>query len=330
MKTSDLLICVACFNSEDTIIDVVESLLRNTDADILLIDDLSDEPVEAVITRHFSQLPKRLEIHRPKGKVYCGGAKNVGIRHAIREAYHAILLIDCDVIVPEGLDSAIRRFFRESPTAVVVAPAILPAGTPWQYTDTLINFSKFLPDGREDVSERSGLAGYAFAINLPVFAQRPCFHETRFGGEDVLFFHQLAKQFGLRGFPVLNSVPVVHLPPRGRRQDAQSAQKRYGAAFFTHVNRPRERVFRELPWLHFLTPRWWLMLSRVIRRRRWPDLRYAAHAWLLDMTRARHIMHLQSKGYCDPMALPSSPGRCEVARDAVDWSETGQVESLSS
>lgn len=329
MKASDLLICVACFNSEDTIIEVVESLLQNTNADILLIDDLSDEPVEDVIRRHFRHLPARIQIQRADEKVYCGGAKNLGIRHAIREAYDAILLIDSDVIVPAGLDSAIRQFFRQSPADVVVAPAILPAGTPWQYTDTLINFSKFLPDCREEVSQRSNLAGYAFALNIPVFAQRPCYHEARFGGEDVLFFHQLAEQFALRGFPVLNRVPVLHFPPRGRRQDAQIAQRRYGAAFFTHFDRPRERVFKQFPWLHFLTPRWWLMLSRVIRRRRWSDLRYVAHAWLLDWTRARHIVHLLAKGYRDPKALSSSPDQPAVTSDLVDWPESGRVESLS-
>ena len=273
MKTSDLLICVPCFNSEDTIIDVVEALLQNTDADILLVDDLSDEPVEEVIRQHFGQVPERIEIHRPACKLYTGGAKNVGIRRALREAYNAILLLDSDVMVPVGLVPAVRQYFRESPEAVVVGPAILPAGTPWQYTDTLINFSKFLPNRYERVSKRSILAGYAFALNLPVFVQRPCFHASRFGGEDVMFFRELAEQFDLRGFPVLNFVPVIHLPPRGRRQDAQHAQKRYGQSFFTHAGQPRERIFQQFPWLHFFTPRWWLMLSRVVRRRRWPDLK---------------------------------------------------------
>jgi hypothetical protein len=202
----------------------------------------------------------------------------------------------------------IRTFFHEHPQEVIVAPSILPAGRGCQYADTLINFSCYLPECTRDVARKGLLAGYAFALNMRLFRQQPCFHLARYGGDDILFFRELKRNFACRDFPVLNRLQVLHLPARTNIWQALSAQRRYGLAFFTHNDRQREAFFNRVPWLHFLTPRWCLMLGRLIQRRRYSDLAYLPLCWLLDMARAIQIVRLSRAGYRDPgAAVHSAP-----------------------
>jgi glycosyltransferase involved in cell wall biosynthesis len=313
VRRREVLVCIPCFNSQGEIEQVIKPLLRYSHADLLLIDDHSDEPLEDFVQQRFPRDTHRITVLRPETKAYSGGGKNIGIRKALEQQYRIVILMDSDVITPGRLVRRIRQYFQENPRDVVVAPAILPYGSCFQYADTLINFSSYLPETTREVSRRNCLAGYAFALNVDVFRRNPCFHIPRFGGDDVLFIRTLMKNFGLIDLPVLNSVPVLHQPPRSTLKTVLAAQKRYGRAFFTHNDQRREYVFNKLPLLHLLTPRFCLMMARLLRRRRFRDLAYAPLCWCIDFTRALQIVRLSLAGYRD------------AARATID--HAGQVES---
>jgi glycosyltransferase involved in cell wall biosynthesis len=296
---ADVLVCVPCFNSEDSIEQVLEPLLEHSNADILLVDDSSDEPLIDLIEDRFSAHMHRITILRPSEKVYSGGAKNIGIRRGLEEGYRITILLDSDIITPERFVQRLRQFILENSQSVIVAPSILPWGRWCRYADTLINFSGYLPERGHSVSHKSCLAGYAFALNMDMFRQNPCFHLDRYGGEDVLFFRQMKINFAFEYFPMLNHLPVVHKPPRSTLTQVLTAQKRYGRAFFTHNDGRREYLFNKLPALHFLTPRCCLMILRLLHRRRYRDLLYLPLCWCLDFARAVQIVRLKLAGYCD-------------------------------
>ena len=299
-KSSDVLVCVPCFNSQDIIEQVLQPLLENSDADILLVDDSSDVPLAGLIEKRFADDLHRISVVRPSEKVYSGGAKNIGIRRALTEGYRTMIILDSDIITPVDFVSGLQEYFITNPKAVIVAPSIMPYGNRYRYADTLINFSGYLPEPKQSASHKNCLAGYAFALNMEVFRQNPCFHATRYGGEDVLFFRQVQKNFATKHFPMLNHLAVVHIPPRGTLRQVLAAQRRYGRAFFTHNDGWREFPFNKLPALHLLTPRCCLMILRLLHRRRYRDFRYLPLCWCLDFARAMQILRLKLAGYCDP------------------------------
>jgi hypothetical protein len=243
---------------------------------------------------------ERIEVVRIEEKVYSGGAKNLGIKRGLGRGYRVVILLDSDIITPELFVQRIRQFFQENPREVIVSPAILPTGSWCQYADTLINCSNYLPESTREVSPKNCLAGYVFALNMDVFRHSPCYHLTRYGGDDVLFIRQLMKNFQRADVPVLNTVSVLHLPPRSTLKLAFAAQRRYGRAFFTHNDQPREYLFNKVPLLHLLTPRFWLMFGRLLQRRRFRDLAYLPLCWSLDFARAMQIIRLSLAGYSDP------------------------------
>lgn len=299
-KRSDVLICIPCFNSEDTLRQVVQPLLRHSHADLLLIDDHSEHSVRDFIQQRFPDSMDRIEVLRPAEKVYSGGAKNLGIERGLSRGYRIVILLDSDVVTLGWFVRRIRRFFQKNPREVIAAPAILPSGSWCQYADTLINCSNYLPDRMGEVSRKSCLAGYVFALNMEVFRRNPCYHLNRYGGDDVLFIRQLMKNFQLEDLPVINTVSVRHLPPRSTLRLAFAAQRRYGRAFFTHNDQSREYFFNKWPLLHLFTPRFCLMLGRLLRRRRFGDLMYLPLCWSLDFARAIQIIRLHLAGYHDP------------------------------
>ena len=97
---SDVLVCVPCFNSQDSIEQVLEPLLEHSDADILLVDDSSDVPLVDLIEDRFSGYMHRITVLRPSEKVYSGGAKNIGIRRGLAEGYRITIMLDSDIITP--------------------------------------------------------------------------------------------------------------------------------------------------------------------------------------------------------------------------------------
>jgi glycosyltransferase involved in cell wall biosynthesis len=268
--------------------------------DILLVDDHSDEPLIDLIQAEFSRKMDRITVLRPDAKLYSGGCKNIGLRRALDEGYRIAVLMDSDIIIPPSFFSPIARYFRDNPRDVVVAPAISPAGRGWQYADTLINFSCYFPQSTREVSWKACLAGYAFALHIPVFRHRPCFLPVRTAGDDVLFFRELKGNFGIEHFPLLNQVVVSHRPPRSTLKNALSAQRRYARAFFSHSDQRRAYLFNMLPLLHLLTPRFFLMLLRLTGRRRFRDFGYSPLCWYLDFRRAVQIVRLSLAGYQDP------------------------------
>jgi hypothetical protein len=133
-----------------------------------------------------------------------------------------------------------------------------------------------------------------------MFRQRPCFLPVRIGGDDVLFFRKLKDNFGIKAFPLLNQVAVLHRPPRGEMKSALSAQRRYARAFFTHNDQLRAYLFNKILLLHLVTPRFLLLLWRLTGRRRFGDFVYLPLCWYLDFRRAVQIIGLGLAGYRDP------------------------------
>lgn len=298
-KQSDTLVCIPCYNSERTLPEVVGAVLSHSDADVLLVDDHSDASLEDFAANQFTESEHRITVICPEGKRYSGGCKNFGIRRAIEHGYRTVIFLDSDIVCHSSVFAQFTAYLQAHPEELLVAASILPFGQGFQYADTLINFSNYLPDPREDVSRRDCLAGYAVAVNVENFARRPCFFEDRMGGDDVLFFRTVAREFGVADFPILNRAVVTHKPPRQQMKKAIATQRRYARAFFTHNDRERARWFNRMPFLHLATPRCWLMVKRLMERRRFSDLAFLPRCWFLDVQRAMAIIELARAGHRD-------------------------------
>ena len=297
------LVCIPCYNSEQTIIETVRSVLVNSDADILLVDDQSDQPLIDIINREIPQEP-RIKVVRPDRKVYAGGGKNLGFQRCREEAYDFAFMMDSDIVLLPGTFDRMLNYLKVS-GEVVVGSSILPNGNCLQYSDTLINFSKYLPEPSREISWKDYLAGYAFAVNMKEFERSPCCMPNSIGGDDVVFFKLLKENFAIDRFPLLNDAAVIHNPPRTTLKKAVRTQNRYGSAFFSHREDPRNLLANKIPLLHLLTPRFLMMSWRMLRRGRVKDLRYAPVCWYLDFRRSIRILHLQLVGFEFPKYLPS-------------------------
>ena len=302
-STRRSMVCIPCYNSEDTIIETTQAVLDHTDADVLLVDDLSHAPLIDLIAREFPG-EKRIRVIRPKEKVFAGGGKNLGLQRCLAEGYDFVLMMDSDVVLQADSFSRMIDYLNDS-DEVVVGAGILPHGNHLQYSDTLINFSKYLPVPTAKVSRKNYLAGYAYVINLQVFRKSPCYMPTSIGGDDVVFFQRVKENFGLESLAMLNDAQVIHKPPRSTLPKAVKAQHRYARGFFSHRKDRQGGVAERLPLIHLLTPRFWLMVVRILRSGRTSDLRFAPLCWYLDFRRALAILHLHQTGFEYPEYLPN-------------------------
>ena len=302
--TEKTLVCIPCYNSESTIVEVVQAILMRSKADILLVDDHSAHPLADFIA---GKLPGESRVHviRPEQKVNCGGGKNLGMRWAADHGYDYCVLVDSDIVLESDALTRLTEFLASNPDQVIVGAAIVPYGNLSQFSDTLINFSGYMPDSREDVSWKGCLAGYTIAINMTRFVESPCELPAACGGDDVLFCKRIQKAFGIERFPLLNTARAIHKHPRLDLASAVRTQVRYAESFFAYIGDGRNAMFRKLPLLHMLTPRFFLMVFRLLQRRRFRDLRYVPVCWFLDMYRATRILRLSMSGYEFPQ--PASP-----------------------
>lgn len=296
-KAAETLVCIPCFNCEHTIGEVLHQLLADSDADVLLIDDASDQPLEAHVKTLNLDGADRVTVFRPEQKQYAGGGKNIGIRVAAEMGYRRLICLDSDIVIQHGFSKSLQVYLDENPEQVVVGAAILPFGEGCQYADTLINFSTYLPDPFKTVSEKDCLASYAFALNMDLFRKQVCYMPRQIGGEDVYFFRKIREQFGLEKLPLLNKVAVFHKHPRTNKNNAFATQRRYAKGFFAYNDESRVGLFNRIPWLHLLTPRFCLMVLRLAKRKRLHDLLMAPLCWRLDFVRSLEIMKLTRDQY---------------------------------
>jgi glycosyltransferase involved in cell wall biosynthesis len=295
---ADVLVCVPCYNAQATVADCVRPFVDRDDTRILLVDDHSTPPLRGLFAEQEEQFWSVVTVVRPEVKVYAEGARNVGIRTALEGDYRLLVFVDSDIIAGHDFLDQVRSFFRSHPEQVLVSATIEPFGRSWQYAETLINFSRYLPRSKPLVGRTRHLASYACALNLDRFRAHPCFfdesHDEQgvwWSAEDIRFFDTVKARFQTDEFPILNYVSVEHRHPRSDWRRALRSQERYARAML-RTGYARYGMANALPLLHLLTPRFWLMVGRLIRRARVRDLRYAPMCWLLDFYRATQAIRL--------------------------------------
>ena len=295
---ADVLVCVPCYNAEQTILECVAPLLGRTDTHLLLVDDHSARPLKDFLQQHLPDEWSNITLVRPDAKVYAEGGRNLGIERALEDGRRTLVFIDSDIVTPRDFLSEIQGYFRTHPDQVVVSATIEPYGGVVQYAETLINFSRYLPRRRPKVARTRHLASYAFALNLDKFRDNPCFFESShdhegvwWSAEDIHFFESIKSEFAMEDFPILNDLTVVHKHPRSTLARAVKGQQRYARALLRAGHR-RYWLANVIPLVHLLTPRFWLMLKRLLSCGRFRDLGYLPVCWFLDLCRGLHTIRL--------------------------------------
>lgn len=296
---SDTLVCIPCYNAEETILECIEPFRARDDTHILLVDDHSDRPLRDFIKENCrKERCANVTVVRPESKVYAEGGRNLGIRKALEDGYQLVVFVDSDIVAKNGFLEDLRGFLAANPHEIVVSATIEPYGSGFQYADTLINFSRYLPRSRPEIGRTGHLASYAFALNFARFREHPCFFESShdqdgvwWSAEDLRFFDTIKRQFAVADFPILNRLSVEHKHPRSNLRRAFQSQQRYARAML-RSGYSRYGLANAVPLLHLLTPRFWFMVLRLLQRGRLRDLRYLPVCWLLDFYRATHTMRL--------------------------------------
>jgi glycosyltransferase involved in cell wall biosynthesis len=295
---SDMLICVPCYNAEGTILECVGSLLGRPETDLLLVDDHSTTPLKDFLRQHLQDEWSSITVVRPEGKVYAEGGRNLGIDRALQEQRGILVFVDSDIVAPRAFLSEIQAFFHANPDEIVVSATIEPYGGVVQYAETLVNFSRYLRRSHPEVARTRHLASYAFALNLAKFRENPCRFESShdqqgvwWSAEDIHFFESIKSKFSVADFPIMNRVTVLHKHPRSTLWRAVESQRRYARAMLRSGHQ-RYWLANAIPLVHLLTPRFWLMLVRLLRRGRFGDLPYLPVCWFLDFCRGVHTVRL--------------------------------------
>jgi len=256
-------ILIPCYNSERTIRQCLDSILRQETSipfDVTVVDSSIDATPE-IVAREY---PAVRVIHRA-ARTLAGAARNIGVR-ATNGRY--CMMIDSDCIArPDMVEQVIRRF-REGEYAGV--GGAISNGTPGSWSGLLcylMEFKESMPSTPRRTVRTLATANLTYRRD--VFEVMGGFDDTLWLTEDILFNYKLT----LAGYSILfdPEIQVTHLNRTGWRNvlSYQYGMGRMAAAARLRGEMPG-RVLLEYPALLFLMP--FVRLARAAK-------------WLLDYDR---------------------------------------------
>ena len=104
-------IIVPVFNRPDEVDELLDSLTRQTvkDFEVVIVEDGSKVPCKDVVEKYTGQLDVRY-FYKPNGGP--GPARNYGVERATGEY---VIILDSDVVLPDGYMKAVDDSIRENP-----------------------------------------------------------------------------------------------------------------------------------------------------------------------------------------------------------------------
>lgn len=183
-------VIVPVFNRPDEVDELLESLTTQTlqDFDVILVEDGSSKPCKDVAERYAN----RLDIHYyAKENSGPGPSRNFGVE---RSGSEYVLILDSDVVLPDGYMAAVERSLQEQPCDAFGGPdSAHPSFTDMQKAISYSMTSFFTTGGI-----RGGKAkldkfhprSYNLGVKREVYQALGGFSKMRFG-EDIDFSYRL-------------------------------------------------------------------------------------------------------------------------------------------
>jgi len=233
MSTNLPAVIIPIHNAPQELEACLDSLCRNTprEAEVLLLDDASDDPVVRPLLRRWlaeAGRPWRLELQ--ENNIGFVGTVNRGIRMTRGN----VVLLNSDTVLTTGWLEGLQR--------CLAADAAVATATPWSNNGEIVSLPVFCQPnpvpaeadavarviaaaGRPGYPEIPTAVGFCMAISRPAIELLGCFDQELFGkgyGEEN-DFSMRARNAGMRNV-LCDDVYVVHIggrsfAPKGLRPD---------------------------------------------------------------------------------------------------------------
>ncbi len=192
---------VPVFNRPDEVAELLESLLtqQRDDFEVILVEDGSTVPCRGVADAFADRLPVRYYAKSNSGP---GQSRNYGAERAEGDY---LIILDSDVVVPEGFLSAIDRELADAPADAFGGPdRAHPSFTPIQkainYSMTSFFTTGGIRGGKKKL-DKFFPRSFNMGIRAEVYRQLGGFSPMRFG-EDIDFSYRIVEAgFTTRLFP---------------------------------------------------------------------------------------------------------------------------------
>ena len=185
-------VIIPVYNRPDEVAELLESLRRQTfkDYEIIVVEDGSAVPCEAVVNGYKDRLPIRYYAKPNSGP---GQSRNYGAERAKGEY---LLIWDSDILVPEGYFEAIETFLKTNPVDAFGGPD--RAHESFTDVQKAINYSmtSFFTTGGIRGGKKKLDTFYPRSFNMgirrEVYEQLGGFRAMRFG-EDIDFSYRIVE-----------------------------------------------------------------------------------------------------------------------------------------
>lgn len=194
-------IIVPVYNRPDECDELLDSLTRQTfkDFEVLIVEDGSSLPCEAVVTRYAATLPVRYYAKPNSGP---GQTRNYGVERATGDY---VLILDSDVVLPEDYLAAIETELQAQPCDAFGGPdRAHPSFTPTQKAINYAMTSFFTTGGIRGGKKKMDKfypRSFNMGVRREVYTRLGGFTDMRFG-EDIDFSTRIFKGgYACRLFP---------------------------------------------------------------------------------------------------------------------------------
>lgn len=194
-------IIVPVYNRPDECDELLDSLTRQTfkDFEVLIVEDGSSLPCEAVVTRYAATLPVRYYAKPNSGP---GQTRNYGVERATGDY---VLILDSDVVLPEDYLAAIETELQAQPCDAFGGPdRAHPSFTPTQKAINYAMTSFFTTGGIRGGKKKMDKfypRSFNMGVRREVYTRLGGFADMRFG-EDIDFSTRIFKGgYACRLFP---------------------------------------------------------------------------------------------------------------------------------
>ncbi|HOC92437.1 MAG TPA: glycosyltransferase [bacterium] len=184
-------VVIPCFNSEKTISEAVDSVLKQTEADfeLIVVDDGSSDGTSRIVS---SINDNRIRLIRQENKG-ASAARNAGI--ALAKGVFVAFLDHDDLWFPSFLESA-ADFFRNDPEADMVVADQFWQTRPGEMDKTFYECAKFDASAGEmffmDLIKRNVISTSACVVRKETLLRCGCFNESLKVAEDYLLWLTIA------------------------------------------------------------------------------------------------------------------------------------------
>lgn len=197
----DISIIVPVFNRPDEVAELLESLTRQTEQgfEVVIVEDGSTTPCREVCERYASHLTLAYYAKPNSGP---GESRNYGAERACGQW---LIVLDSDVVLPEGYIASIRQELQASPCDAFGGPDSAHASfTPMQkaisYTMTAFLTTGGIRGGRRKM-DRFFPRSFNMGVRRDVYLRLGGFTRMRFG-EDIDFSYRIMEAgYKARLFP---------------------------------------------------------------------------------------------------------------------------------